>query len=116
MQMRLKRLLEGKAGDCLLQVRAHSHIVLVTPPLPTLYISAEKGKLKQHYTKAGMGKTDLYVPPEHRWFGCAGSFLKTQVVDAETYSELGEYDPTELGYLKAIIEDQTVVDLQEVKL
>jgi hypothetical protein len=116
LQFRLKRLLEDMAGDCILMARGHSHIVLVTPPIPTLYLTSEKGKLKQHYTESGMGKTGQYIPPEHRFFGCTGSFLRSQALDVETYSEMAEYPPTELGYLKAFIRDRQVVDLQEVKI
>lgn len=116
LQFRLKRLLEDMAGDCLLMARGHSHIVLVTPPIPTLYLTSEKGKLNQHYTVAGTGKGGSYIPPDHRWYGCTGSFLKSQQLDVETYSEMAEYPPTELGYLKAIIRDRQMVDLQEVKI
>jgi len=116
MQFRLKRLLENMAGDCILMARGHSHIVLVTPPIPTVYLTSEKGKLKQHYTQAGTGKSGAYIPPDNRWYGCTGSFLKSQELDVETYSELAEYEPTELGYLKAIISNRTVTDLQEVKI
>lgn len=116
LQFRLKRLLEDMCGDAILQCRGHSHIVLVTPPIPTLYLTSEKGKLKQHYTQAGEGKTGSYIPPEHRWYGCTGSFLRSQVLDVETYSEQAEYPPTELGYLKAIIKNRQMVDLQEVKV
>jgi hypothetical protein len=116
LQYRLKRLLEDMAGDCLLMARGHSHIVLVTPPIPTLYLTSERGKLKQYYTKAGTGKTGEYIPPEHRWYGCTGSFLRSQVLDVETYSEQAEYPPTELGYLVAVVKDRSVVDLREVKV
>lgn len=116
MQFRLKRLLEDMAGDCIIMVRGHSHIVLVTSPMPTLYLTSERGKLKQHYTKAGIGTVAGFIPPEHRFFGCSGSFLKSQVVGVSTYSELGEMAPTELGYLKAIINDRVPVDLVEVKI
>ncbi len=116
MQYRLKRLLEDMAGDCIVQVRGHSHIVLVTPPIPTLYLITDRGKIRQKYTKAGLGKTAEYIPPEHRFFGCSGSFLKSFYVGVSTYSELGEYPPTEIGYLKLIVQDREPIELQEVKV
>jgi len=105
-------------GDALLMARGHSHVVLVTPPIPTVYLTSEKGKLKQHYTHAGTGggRGNSYIPPDSRFYGCTGSFLKSQELGVETYSELFEYSPIELGYLKAIIRGGTVVDLQEVKI
>jgi len=115
MQFRLKRLLEDMAGDCILMARGHSHIVLVTPPMPTLYITSSQGKLKQAYTKPGSGTT--YIHPDHRWYGCTGSFLKSQMPDGiETYSEVAEYAPVELGYLVATFANRTCVDLREVKV
>jgi hypothetical protein len=119
-QFRLKRLLENMAGDCILMARGHSHIVLVTPPIPTLYLTSEKGKLKQHYTHPGTGKSGAYIPPEHRWYGCTGSFLRSFALDVETYSELAEYEPIELGYLKAVVhydyKNGITMDLQEIKV
>ena len=116
MQFRLKRLLENKAGDCIAMVRGHSHIVLVTPPVPTLYLSDVKGKLKQAYTTPGAGSSSAYIPPEHRFYGCSGSFLRSQVEGVSTYSEIGEYDPVELGYLIGTVQDRQFVDLREVKV
>ena len=116
MQYRLKLILENLAGDCILMAMGHVHLVLVTPPIPAVYLTSEKGKLKQHYTHAGAGKAGAYIPSDNRWYGATGSFLKTFVEEYETYSELAQYSPTELGYLIAIIEDRTVVDLKEVKI
>lgn len=117
MQFRLKRLLENQAGDCILMARGHSHIVLVTPPMPTLWLDTDKtGEIKQHYTKPGTGKSAGYIHPDHRWYGCTGSFLKSQLINAETYSEVAEYEPVELGYLIATFANRTCVDLEEVKI
>jgi hypothetical protein len=115
-QYRLKILLQEMAADCILMVMAHIHIVLVTPPLPTVYLTSEKGKLKQHYTHGGSGRIGSYIHPDHRWYGVSGSFLKTFVEDMESYSELAGYNPTELGYLKSVTIDRQMVDLQEIKV
>lgn len=117
MQFRLKRLLENMAGDCILMARGHSHIVLVTPPMSTLYLATEKGKIKQHYTEPGLGRSGAFIPPDARWYGCTGSFLKSQMEGGiETYSEIAEYEPVELGYLVATFANRTCVDLREVKI
>lgn len=116
MQYRLKLILQEMAGDCILMVMAHIHIVLVTPPLPGIYLTSEKGKLKQNYTHSGSGKAGSYIPPDHRWYGVSGSFLKTFVEGMETYSELAQYNPTELGYLEAVVRDRQLVELREVKI
>lgn len=117
MQFRLKRLLQNMAGDCILMARGHSHIVLVTPPAKDVYLSTHNGKLRQHYTGPGTGGSDTFIPPDYRWYGCTGSFLKSQVEGGvNTYSEIGEYEPVELGYLIAYFEDGDCVDLKEVKI
>jgi hypothetical protein len=116
MQYRLKRLLEDMCGDAILMARGHSHVVLVTPPIPTVYLTSEKGKLKQHYTHAGTGKAGQYIPPDNRWYSCTGSFLRSQELEVETYTEIAEYPPIEIGYIKAIIQAREVVDVQEVKI
>lgn len=115
-QYRLKVILSEMAADCILMVMAHIHIVLVTAPIQSVYLTSEKGKLKQHYTHGGSGRLGSYIHPDHRWYGVSGSFLKTFVEDMETYSELAQYNPTELGYLKAITQDRQMVDLIEVKV
>ncbi len=97
--------------------RGHSHIVLVTPPIKTLYLETYNKKIRQAYTKPGIGKSGGFIPPDHRWYGCTGSFLKSQMDNGiETYSECFEYEPVELGYLVATFANQTCVDLREVKI
>jgi len=112
----LKRLLEDTYGDCLLMARGHSHKLLVAEPEPTLYLTTENGKIKQHYTKAGTGGTDLYIPPENRFYACTGSFLRTMIEGVSTYAEIGEYPPTEIGYIKCIIQNRELVDVQKIKV
>ena len=116
LQFRLKRLLEDMAGDCIIMARAHSHIVLVTPPIPTVYLTNEDDELVQHYTKAGIGASEDYIPPDERWYLCSGSFLRSQYINIVTYTEVLELPPVELGYCEAIIEDRKVVDVREVKI
>jgi hypothetical protein len=112
----LKRHLENMFGDTLLMAKAHAHKVLVLKPEPTLYLTTENGKIKQHYTKAGISTRDLYIPPENRFYACTGSFLKTMIEGVSTYSEMSEYPPVEIGYVKAIVENRELVDVQEVKI
>lgn len=116
MQYRLKLILEKLAGDCIVMCMGHRHIVLVTPPLPEVYLTSERGKFKQHYTTPGTGKVGAYIPPDARWYGCTGSFLKTFLEGATTYSERAQYSPTEIGYLICRVENKQVVDLREVKI
>lgn len=116
MQYRLKLILEQLCGDAILMAQGHCHLVLVTPPIPTVYLTSDKGRLKQNYSHAGSGKVGAFIPGDYRWYGCTGSFLKTFVEGVDTYSEMAQYAPTELGYLIADIRDRTVANLREIKI
>lgn len=113
---RLQLLLKDKSGDCICMVRGHSHLVLVAPPIPTLYLYSAGGKIKQGYTSVGKGSSSDLIPPENRFYGCSGSFLRTQLVGKTTYSEVSEMNPVEIGYLEGTVKDRQFVDLKEVKL
>ena len=116
MEFILQRQLEGNFGDCLVMAKGHAHKLLVKEPTPALYLTSSKGKIYQNYTQAGSGTRDFYIPPENRWYACTGSFLKAFEIGVSTYSEIAEYAPTELGYIKIIVNDRDVIDVQEVRV
>ncbi len=116
MEKALQRHLEFIFGDCLVMAKGHAHKLLVRVPEPTLYLSTSKGKIHQNYTKAGSGARDSYIPPENRWYACTGSFLRAYSLGVSTYSEIAEYPPAELGYIKVIVQDREVIDVQKVKV
>lgn len=105
----LQRHLQNKAGDCIVMAKGHAHKLLVSTPLPILYTVTEKGKLKAYYTKPG--SREIYISPEHRYYACTASFLKSQLIGVDTYSERFELDPVELGYVKIIVRDKKVQDV-----
>lgn len=108
----LQRHLEDMAGDCLVMAKGHAHKLLVSSPVPRLYTVTEKGKLKAKYTQPG--SKDVYISPEHRYYVCTGSFLKSQLVGVSTYSERLELAPVEIGYIKILIRDKRVQDVQAI--
>jgi len=113
----LQRHLEFVFGDCLVMAKGHTHKLLVKKPFPSLYLTTGSGKIHQNYTKAGSGTTkDFFIPPENRWYANTGSFLKTYELGVSTYSEMAEYAPTELGYIKIIVGDREVQEVVEVKV
>jgi len=62
----LQRHLQQKAGDCLVMAKGHTHKLIVKRPMPQLYLTSNKGKIIQNYTKAGSGTTrGFYIPPEN---------------------------------------------------
>jgi hypothetical protein len=106
----LQRHLQDLAGDCIVMAKGHAHKLLVSKPLPLLYTVTEKGKIKAKYTQPG--SRDVYISPEHRYYACTGSFLKSQMIGVSTYSERFELAPVELGYIKIIIRDKKVQDVE----
>jgi hypothetical protein len=108
----LQRHLQELAGDCIVMAKGHAHKLLVSTPVPLLYTITEKGKLKAKYTQPG--SRDVYISPEHRYYACTASFLKSQLIGVDTYSERFELSPVELGFVKVIIRDKKVQDVQGI--
>lgn len=114
MEFALQRQLEFIFGDCLLMAKGHAHKLLVKRPQPTLYMTSENNKLYHHYTVPG--GSESYIHPENRWYACTASFLKTFELGANTYSEIAEYPPVELGYIEVVVENRVIVDVLERKV
>ena len=113
MQLRLKKLLQYKAGDCILMAMGHTHKLLVAKPTKELYITDDGKALKQHYTVSI--QNSAYIPPYLRWYANTGSFLRNQTLGTSGYAERAGYDPCELGCIKVIVEDQ-IVDVLKIVL
>jgi len=114
MEFALKRHLQDQAGDCILMAKGHAHKIIIARPLPELYLTNEGNRIRQNYTVPGADSP--YIPPEHRFYACTGSFLKSQVIGVSTYSEIAEYGPVQLGCVKATIENYEMCNLEEVRV
>lgn len=97
-RIQLKRHLYRKAGDCLLMSKGHTHRLLIREPSQELYITDDGDGLQQRYTTQNM-YSGAWIDPDSRWYCNTGSFLKTFLDGVSTYSEMAEYDPTEMGFL-----------------
>jgi hypothetical protein len=104
-----------KAGDCILMAKGHIHQVLISKPDPQLYMTNTGAKVKKRYTQPGMTAGD-YIPPEMRYYIATGSFLKGQLMGTNTYTDMLELDPVDLGYIKVIVQDRRIVDVVPVIL
>lgn len=117
-QLQLKQHLKNKMGDCLLMAKGHTHRLIIAPPKTQLYLKTEEKEgrpnIKQHYTHNPPFGKGGYVHPDHRWYVNTGSFLKTFGEDVTSYSELGEYDPIELGFAIAEIRNRELVNVRKV--
>jgi len=113
--IKLKRELKHKAADCLVMAVGHTHRLLVQPPTSHLLITCDNGDLQQSYTGQGDGSARI-IHPDERWYASCGSFLRSQMMDCDTYSERLGYDPIELGYVVMEIRDAKVKQLREVRV
>ena len=109
MKMRLKKLM----GDCVVMTCHHAHEILIAEPVSQLYLTDGQEGVKQHYLTT---PSDLsgYIPPDQRWFGCAGSFRKNQMDGFTDYAE--GFSPAELGCLKITIRDGRPVSMEPIKV
>jgi hypothetical protein len=113
LQLQLKQHLKYKMGDCILMAKGHTHKLLVCDPRTQLYLTTEE-EIKQHYTHNPPFGKGGYIHPDHRWYANTGSFLKTYGENVTSYSEYGEYDPVELGYVLVTVKNRDISDVRKV--
>jgi len=112
MEVALTRKLMNKAADCILMAMGHTHKDIIARPISELYLTDNGEAIKQNYTVTPQNARE--IPTNLRWFVNTGSFLKNQILGASGYAERAGFDPVELGWVKAIIEDYQIVDVQKV--
>jgi hypothetical protein len=113
LQLQLKQHLKYKMGDCLLMAKGHTHRLIICDPRTQLYLSTEP-QIEEHYTHNPPFGKGGYVHPDHRWYVNTGSFLKTFGENVSSYSEIGEYDPIELGYIVVTVKKREIIDIRKV--
>ncbi len=114
LELTLKRHLKFKAGDCAVMIKHHVHKLLVCEPETELYLTDNGEEIRQDFTH--LTQNDVYIHPDARWYGCAGSFLKLYGQGISGYAEMAEYDPVELGFLVLKVRDRRIVGLEKVRL
>ena len=112
MELILKRHLHKMAGDCLVMIKGHNHLLLSLQPTYTLFLVDNGEELQQRYTSPAVYAE--YIPPELRYYGCSGSFLRAQAIGVTSYIEEKELPPVVLGYLVLEVRDGKAVNLREV--
>lgn len=112
LELTLKRHLKFKAADCVLQIKGHTHKLLVCKPASELYLYDDGEKIKQAHTS--WGQNEEWIHPDARWYGNSGAFLKLFGDGMSGYAERAEYDPIEMGWLIAIIRDKKIMELRRV--
>ena len=112
-QLQLKQHLKNKMGDCLLMAKGHTHRLIICDPRSQLYLATEPD-IKEHYTHNPPFGKGGYIHPDHRYYANTGSFLKTFGEGITSYSEMGEYDPIELGYVIVEVNDRQITNIRKV--
>lgn len=112
MRLTIKRRLQHLAGDCAVQIAAHGHRLIKVDPEQELYMTDDGERVHAKYT-SGVQHGE-FIDPSLRWYGMSGSFLKSQVVGACTYSEQGMYAPVQMGYLQLDVVRGEIKALTEV--
>ena len=57
-----------------------------------------------------------FIPPDARWYATTGSFRKMYSPSgsgATDYAEMAGYSPSEIGFVKVIVEDKQIIDVQK---
>ncbi len=108
----LQRHLRDKAGDCVLMAKAHVHKLLLLEPENRLYLIDKERRFQQKYTHSE--PNEEYIHPDHRWYICTGGFYKMYKLGTNTYVELGEYDPVELGFMVVKVREGKIVGIDKV--
>jgi hypothetical protein len=122
MKAALKNKLMRKGwADCIAHYMGHIHRFIIVPPTVNneLYLTTDQsGKIKQHYRHHENQAAD-YISPDARWYVATGSFMKTYCQEDDEYISYAEtfgYSPAEIGYLKTIVRDGNIVDIERVLL
>lgn len=105
-------------GDCIYMSCGHTHQLLVVDPTvqDKLFLTDDGDQIKQHYHVLS-DQAASYIPPDSRWYGCSGSFLKLYSdpgTYAITYAEVAGYEPSEIGWLEVHVQDGQVVAVEKV--
>lgn len=115
------KLMKKGWSDCIAHYMGHIHRFIIVPPTVNddLYLTTDdRGKIKQHYRHLE-NQAASYIPPDARWYVSTGSFMKAYCQDDDdyiSYAEMAGYSPAEIGYLKTIVRDGCIVDIERVLL
>ena len=113
MLLQLKRRLSMKAGDCEVMAMGHTHRLLVSPPMSSLYLYDDGSRVRSAYTGMRTGRGQ-WIHPDHRWYVNTGSFLKLYGIGVSGYGERAGYDPVELGYPILECRDGKIANIRKV--
>jgi predicted phosphodiesterase len=112
MLLSLKRKLSAKAGDCEVMCMGHTHRLMISSPMSSLYLYDNGYKIRAAYTGVDTGRGQ-WIHPDHRFYVNTGSFLKLYGEHVSGYAERAGYDPVELGYAVLECRDGKIVNIRK---
>lgn len=121
MNARLKLLLRGLAGDCLVMAMGHTHGLRVVEPTGALYLYHRDFEVKQDYVAQGWN--ERYIDPDRRWYANTGAFLlrSTEQLGQDGlhfsgYPERRGYKPMIRGFVVIKAENGRLRRVEEIRL
>lgn len=111
-------LVETGHTDCIYMSAAHAHkLIKVDPTVSDEIMLTDNGTNLQQDYRVEARQNSKYIPPECRWYGCSGSFLRTYSPpgsQAISYSEVAGYGPSEMGWLEVHVKNKEVVKVEKI--
>lgn len=123
--MRIKRAMRFKPGspESEVSVMSHVHKIRINPPQCGHQVLLSRGKNKKlkgfHPTPQKIHDPvtkQWYYHEDHRWFASTGALFGQYVDNDYTYPETMDYDPVDLGWIKAVVKNDKFMGLEEVIL
>lgn len=111
------KLAKSGHADCIYMSRGHDHQLTVVEPTiqNRLYLTDDGTQIHQHY-RQHTDQSASFIPPDARWYATTGSFRKMYSPSgsfATDYAEMAGYSPSEIGFVKVIVKDKQIVDVQK---
>lgn len=111
------KLAKSGHADCIYMSRGHDHQLMVVEPTiqNRLYLTDDGEQIHQQY-RQHTDQTAAFIPPDARWYATTGSFRKMYSPSgsyATDYAEMAGYAPSEIGFVKVIVKDRQIVEVQK---
>jgi hypothetical protein len=104
----LKLYLQEQMGDCSVMLCGHAHWIGIVPPAKRLFFVDGVSGVQQQYLS---GSTSLgYIQPDQRYYACCGSARKSRLDGYDDYAQ--NYPPVELGFVKIIVDNGEIVNVE----
>jgi predicted MPP superfamily phosphohydrolase len=108
----IKRKLRRLRADCILMAMGHVHKLRICKPVRGLRIVGGK----QCYPTSFIDPQTGAIEENYRYYCSTGSFVTGYAEGVDTYVERAMYSPTEIGFIKATVVKDQMVDIEKIIL